>query len=66
VPPDLGLVRINSDVEEKTIAELTARGHKINAVRSAIWVPTMLTIDPTTRQIQGAGDPKAGRHAAAY
>jgi hypothetical protein len=65
VPPELGLIRINADVEEATLAELTRRGHRINAVRSAIWVPTMLTIDADSKTIRAAGDPKASRHAAA-
>jgi hypothetical protein len=44
---------------------LRARGHKVVVVKSPIWVPSMLTIDPHSGLIQAAGDPKAGRHAAA-
>ena len=66
VPPELGLVRVNAEIGDETIAELTARGHRITIARPPIWIPTMIVIDPATNQIRGAGDPKAGRHAAAY
>jgi gamma-glutamyltranspeptidase / glutathione hydrolase len=65
VPPDLGLVRINADVGPPTLDALQARGHRVTAVQSAIWIPSLLTIDPQTKLIRAAGDPKAGRHAAA-
>ena len=65
VPPELGVMRISEAVGEPTIAALTARGHRVSAVQSAIWIPTMLAIDPATSSIHAAGDPKAGRHAAA-
>jgi len=66
VPPDLGLLRINPEVGEQTLAELTRRGHKIEVNRRQIWTPTVLTRNPQNKLLQAAGDPKAGRHAAAY
>jgi gamma-glutamyltranspeptidase/glutathione hydrolase len=66
VPPDLGVLRINADVGQSALADLTSRGHKLNVVNSAIWVPTMLTIDAHSGLLRAAGDPKVGRHAAAY
>jgi gamma-glutamyltranspeptidase / glutathione hydrolase len=65
VPPELGVIRINPEVGEDTLAELKARGHAVNVAKSQIWIPSMLTIDPATGLIRAAGDPKAGRHAAA-
>ncbi|HXG12358.1 MAG TPA: gamma-glutamyltransferase [Gemmataceae bacterium] len=65
-PPELGLVRIYADVGEETLAELKARGHRVTVVRPPIWVPSMLTIDASSGLIRAAGDPRAGRHAAAF
>ena len=45
--------------------ELRRRGHKIETSKVPIANPVMLTRDPGTGLIQAAGDPKAGRHAAA-
>jgi gamma-glutamyltranspeptidase / glutathione hydrolase len=64
-PPELGLVRISAEVGDETLDALKARGHRVAAVKSAIWVPSMMTIDPHSGLIRAAGDPKAGRHAAA-
>jgi gamma-glutamyltranspeptidase/glutathione hydrolase len=64
--PELGSLRINSWVGEETLAELQRRGHRVQIQKGALWAPTVLTIDPRTKLIRGAGDPKAGRHAAAY
>jgi gamma-glutamyltranspeptidase / glutathione hydrolase len=66
VPPELGVVRINAEVGAETIQALEARGHRVTPMKSAIWVPTMLTIDAQSGLIRAAGDPKAGRHAAGY
>lgn len=66
VPPDLGVLRINPQVGETTLAELTRRGHKIQVNQRSIWVPTVLTRNPQTKMLHAAGDPAAGRHAAAY
>jgi len=66
VAPELGLLRVNAEIGEQTIADLTSRGHRVVTARPPIWVPTMLVIEPGSNQIRGAGDPKAGRHAAGY
>jgi len=66
VAPELGLLRVNAEIGDETIADLTARGHRAVIAKPPIWIPTMLVIDPNSKQIRGAGDPKAGRHAAAY
>ena len=66
VPPELGSLRVTADLGEPTINALTARGHKVSVVKPPIWIPTMMTFDPATKQIHAAGDPQAKRHAAAY
>jgi gamma-glutamyltranspeptidase/glutathione hydrolase len=65
LPPELGSLRINAGVGEDTLAELKARGHQVTIAKPPVWIPSMLTIDPATRLIRAAGDPQAGRHAAA-
>jgi gamma-glutamyltranspeptidase/glutathione hydrolase len=64
--PDLGSLRINPEVGDDTLADLGRRGHRVRIHKGALWAPSVLTIDPKSRVIHGAGDPKAGRHAAAY
>ncbi len=64
-PPELGLLRIDADVGNDTLEELKARGHRVVIVKPPIWIPSMLMIDPISGLIRAAGDPKAGRHAAA-
>jgi gamma-glutamyltranspeptidase/glutathione hydrolase len=46
-------------------AELAARGHTIDISKGAIANPIMIYRDPQTGMLHAAGDPKAGRHAAA-
>jgi gamma-glutamyltranspeptidase / glutathione hydrolase len=65
-PPALGSLLIYPEAEEDTRKDLHARGHKVNLHEAPLWAPTVLKIDPKSGTIQAAGDPKAGRHAAAY
>jgi gamma-glutamyltranspeptidase/glutathione hydrolase len=65
-PPKLGSLTIYSDADRNTIAELKSRGHHVTEQKPPLWNPSMLAIDPITGQIEVAGDPKAGRHSAAY
>src|SRR5205823_14777570 len=64
--PELGSLLLNDEMAAETVKELRARGHKVTMKKGALWAPSMLRFDPETGQIQAAGDPKAGRHAAAY
>lgn len=64
-PPQLGSLMVYEGTPQSTIDELSSRGHKVNVVKVPLWEPTMLSIDPAGL-IKAAGDPKAGRHAAAY
>jgi gamma-glutamyltranspeptidase / glutathione hydrolase len=65
-PPVLGSLLINPGVGEDVIADLEKRGHRVKVQKGPLWQPVVLTIDSKTKLLQGAGDPKAGRHAAAY
>lgn len=66
-PPKLGQLRINPEVGESTLAELSARGHTLVLLKTPLSAAaTMLTIDPASKLIRAAGDPRAGRHAGAY
>jgi gamma-glutamyltranspeptidase/glutathione hydrolase len=64
-PPELGQLRINADVGEEVIEALKRLGHEVREARSPLWHPSVLRIDPTSGQIEVAGDPKANRHASA-
>jgi gamma-glutamyltranspeptidase/glutathione hydrolase len=65
-PPDLGSLLVYPEIGADTIADLEARGHKVQSRRAPLWNPSVLAIDPATKHIDAAGDPKAGRHAFAY
>jgi gamma-glutamyltranspeptidase/glutathione hydrolase len=65
-PPQLGSLRVNPAVGAATLTELTRRGHRVQTSERALWAPSVLSIDPATKVICGAGDPRAGRHAAGY
>lgn len=65
-PPKLGSLLLYGEVGETTIKELESRGHKVTVSKPPLWAPSLLRLDPTSGRIDAAGDPKAGRHAAAY
>ncbi len=65
-PPELGSLLIYPTADPRTIAELQSRGHKVTLSGPPLWSPSLLAIDPATGEIKVAGDPKTGRHAAAY
>lgn len=65
-PPKLGSLKVYPELSEATVAALKARGHAVETGRPPMAAaPTVLTIDASGR-LDAAGDPKAGRHAAAY
>jgi gamma-glutamyltranspeptidase/glutathione hydrolase len=45
--------------------ELARRGHRLQTMASPIGAPVMLAIDQASGTLYAAGDPAAGRHAAA-
>jgi gamma-glutamyltranspeptidase/glutathione hydrolase len=64
-PPDLGSLLIRPDADPATVATLAKLGHKIDQSSRALWAPCVIRINPAG-DFEAAGDPKAGRHAAAY
>ena len=60
-----GRMRVNKAVSDDVLRELEKRGHKISTTEGAIAYPVMIYIDHGNKMIHAAGDPKAGRHAAA-
>jgi len=64
--PDLGSLLIYKSASEDLVSELAGRGHKVQRVDAPLWAPSAISIDPDNKRLQGAGDPLAGRHAAAW
>ena len=63
-----GSLNIESRVDEKTIAELKARGHKVN-VQSAwgtLSSPTVIIYNTQTGVASAGADPRRGRYAVAW
>ena len=60
-----GKMRVNKTVSDEVLRELEKRGHKVSTTGGAIAYPVMIYIDHGNNMIYAAGDPKAGRHAAA-
>ncbi|MEK6248265.1 MAG: gamma-glutamyltransferase [Planctomycetales bacterium] len=65
-PPQLGSLTIYGPGQESTITELKTRGHKVRKRSGAYAQPITIVIDSETGMKYAAGDPRAGRHAAAY
>jgi gamma-glutamyltranspeptidase/glutathione hydrolase len=65
-PPELGSLSINAEVDARTVDELKSLGHDVRLSSGALWAPIAIRIDPATGRFDAAGDPRAGRHAAAY
>lgn len=64
--PELGSLLIYKSAGEDLAGELAGRGHKVQRVEPPLWAPSAIAIDPHSKRIQGAGDPLAARHAAAW
>jgi gamma-glutamyltranspeptidase / glutathione hydrolase len=65
-PPKLGSLDVNPGVGEATVDRLRALGHHLRVVDPPLWIPSALRIDAQSGRIEAAGDPKAGRHSAAF
>ncbi len=61
----VGKMSLNEDIPETVRRALIRRGHKVETTIGPIANPVMLYIDHETGVIHAAGDPRAGRHAAA-
>lgn len=60
-----GSLNLNTRVNQKVLTELKSRGHTVATIDRSIASPVMLYIDENTATLHAAGDPGAGRHAAA-
>ena len=58
-------LNLNTDISQQAIEELEGRGHVVSTTDGRIASPVMLYIDRNTGILYAAGDPGAGRHAAA-
>jgi gamma-glutamyltranspeptidase/glutathione hydrolase len=58
-------LNLNADINQQTIEELANRGHTATTTNGRIASPVMLYIDGAAGMLYTAGDPGAGRHAAA-
>ena len=64
-PPKLGDLGVDAGLDAGTAEALKALGHRVRAVRPPIAAPTVLRINLESSRVDAAGDPRAGRHAAA-
>jgi gamma-glutamyltranspeptidase/glutathione hydrolase len=64
--PKLGSLLIAEAAGEAAIAALKALGHQVDVRARPPWQPCVLGLDPATGLLKAAGDPRGGRHAAAY
>ncbi|HSS22387.1 MAG TPA: gamma-glutamyltransferase family protein [Pyrinomonadaceae bacterium] len=63
-----GSLNVEARIPEKTIAELKARGHKINlqSAWGTLSSPTVIMYDTLTGVSSGGADPRRGRYAVAW
>ncbi|MFN2492450.1 MAG: gamma-glutamyltransferase family protein [Pyrinomonadaceae bacterium] len=64
----MGSLNIESRISDKTIADLKARGHRVN-VQSAwgtLSAPTVIVYSPGTGVSSAGADPRRGRYAVAW
>lgn len=63
-----GSLNLESRISEKTIAELKARGHKVNvqAAWGTLSSPTVIIYNPQTGVSSAGADPRRGRYAVAW
>jgi gamma-glutamyltranspeptidase/glutathione hydrolase len=60
-----GSLRVHTGISESVRQELAERGHDISTTDGPIATPVMICIDRESGDLYAAGDPSAGRHAAA-
>lgn len=63
-----GSLNLESRIIEKTIAELKARGHKVNVQTAwgTLSSPTVIIFEPKTGVSSAGADPRRGRYAVAW
>ena len=65
-PAKLGSLSINPEAGGAVIERLKALGHDVSESAGPIGHPCVLRLDPVTGRKEGAGDPRAKRHARAH
>lgn len=60
-----GRLQLQDKIAASASQQLHSWGHKISQTAGPIAHPVELTIDPDTKMIYAAGDPRAERHAYA-
>lgn len=65
-PPELGSLILHESVDKTVVDDLAGRGHRVSRSAGSLWAPCLLRIDLEQKRLQAAGDPGAGRHAAAW
>ncbi|MCD6415965.1 MAG: gamma-glutamyltransferase [Planctomycetes bacterium] len=58
-------LHVSSGIAREVQDELKRRGHELETTAGPIADPVMIALDPGTGEAHVAGDPQAGRHAAA-
>lgn len=58
-------LKLNEEINESIQSSLKERGHIISTTNDFIGTPAMIYIDPNTKMIYAAGDPKTKRNAIA-
>jgi gamma-glutamyltranspeptidase/glutathione hydrolase len=64
--PKLGSLSVDSRTAHEARDALKSLGHTLTVVDGPIAAPVVLRMNSETRLIEGAGDPRAGRHAGGY
>ncbi|GIW88757.1 MAG: gamma-glutamyltranspeptidase [Isosphaeraceae bacterium] len=64
-PPRLASLTLDDRIPPSIAEALQALGHQIDRSRNPIGAPSILVRDPRSGRLTAAGDPRAGRHAAA-
>jgi len=62
---DPGSLNVNTAISQRTLEELVDRGHRVKTSSGPIAAPVMLYFNHGSGMVYAAGDPNAGRHAAA-
>ncbi len=65
-PPELGSLSISKEIAESTVSQLKNLGHRVQQVTRPMAQPITIRFDSKTGRKRTAGDPRAGRHVAAY
>ena len=61
----VGSLQVHEGIGKAVQDDLASRGHAVTTTDGPIATPVALQIDPATGLVRAAGDPAAGRHAAA-